>query len=783
MEFCCPVKILLMKKYVEAHPWKIIETDFSLHDNMVTESLLAIGNGRMGQRAVFEETFTGETLRGSYLAGVYYPDKTRVGWWKNGYPEYFAKVLNSVDWLGLHITLDDTVIDLGLLQPLDYRSELDMEKGLLSRTFALQLPNDVKVRIFSERFYSRSHPDSALLRYRIKVEEGETDFTIHSGLEADVQNKDTNYGEAFWENFHSEFDGSSGLVTASTKKTNFRIAASCRHQVSVNGQQVRGQWSAPSASHVSAEYSTFLSQGDEVMIEKYTSIVTSFFYPDDDLRQRSLDNLHLILDLGYDELRELQIAAWRKSWDHNDIVIEGDVSAQQGIRFNIFQLNQTYSGEHELLNIGPKGFTGEKYGGSTYWDTEAYCLPYYMATSGTQVGKYLLKYRYNHLGKAIENAEKLGFDKGAALYPMVTMNGEECHNEWEITFEEIHRNGAIAYAIYDYSTYTGDMDYALYTGIEVLIGIARFWQQRVNWSGNRNKYVMLGVTGPNEYENNVNNNWYTSYLACWCLEYTMEIIDRLKAKDPAHYETVAFKASFNESELHDWRHIIENMYLPFDEDLRVFLQQDGYLDKEQILVKDLDPSNLPLNQKWSWDRILRSCFIKQADVLQGIYFFEDRFDTDTIRRNFEFYEPRTVHESSLSPCVHSILAARIGDFSKAYEMYLRTARLDLDNYNNDTEDGLHITSMAGTWLSVVKGFGGMKVSGGRLSFSPMLPGQWQGYSFRIIFRDNTIEVHVRQDSIDFKNLSGPDVTIGVYGEEIVIPQDQSYAYLKKSVIA
>ncbi|HMZ24065.1 MAG TPA: glycoside hydrolase family 65 protein, partial [Saprospiraceae bacterium] len=392
-----------MKKYIEIHPWKIIETDFSLNDNMVTESLLAIGNGRMGQRAVFEETFTGETLRGSYLAGIYYPDKTRVGWWKNGYPEYFAKVLNAVDWLGLNIQLDSTIIDLGKLQPLDYRSELDMEKGLLSRTFGLQLPNDVYVRIHSERFYSKTHPDSALLHYRIKVEKGEVDFTLDSGLEADVRNQDTNYGEAFWENFKSEITGNSGIVTAQTKKTGFRIAASTAHKVMVNGWAINGGLDTPSRSSINANFSTFLSQDDEVIIEKYVSITTSFFYPHDDLTIKSLENLDEITQLGYDELRDKQVEAWRKSWDQNDIVIEGDDEAQQGIRFNIFQLNQTYTGEHALLNIGPKGFTGEKYGGATYWDTEAFAVPLFLSVADPEVTKTLLQYRHNQLPGAYHN--------------------------------------------------------------------------------------------------------------------------------------------------------------------------------------------------------------------------------------------------------------------------------------------------------------------------------------------------------------------------------------------
>jgi maltose phosphorylase len=367
------------------------------------------------------------------------------------------------------------------------------------------------------------------------------------------------------------------------------------------------------------------------------------------------------------------------------------------------------------------------------------------------------------LDKAIENAKKLGFKNGAALYPMVTMNGEECHNEWEITFEEIHRNGAIAFAIYNYIRYTGDAKYLNDYGLEVLVAIARFWAQRVNWSNDKSQYVMLGVTGPNEYENNVNNNWYTSTIATWCMEYALEALATVKASDAAKFAAIVKKIRFKEAEESEqWKHIIDHMYYPLDEKLGVFLQQDGYLDKELILVKDLPAEDRPLNQKWSWDRILRSCYIKQADVLQGLYFLEHRYDLETIRRNFDFYEPLTVHESSLSPCVHAILAAKLGDETRAYEFYLRTARLDLDDYNNDTEDGCHTTSMAGTWMSVVEGFGGMRVRDNQLQFHPFLPGKWASFSFKVGFRGSLLNVKVSKEGVQIINQSDKAISVNIF---------------------
>ena len=472
--------------------------------------------------------------------------------------------------------------------------------------------------------------------------------------------------------------------------------------------------------------------------------------------------------LGFSSLLETQKEAWAKVWDMSDITIEGDVKAQQGIRFNIFHLNQTYSGKDATLNIGPKGFTGEKYGGSTYWDTEAYCIPFYMATKDQSVARNLLVYRHNHLQKAIENAEKLGFTNGAALYPMVTMNGEECHNEWEITFEEIHRNGAIAFAIFNYYRYTGDYSYIPEKGLEVLIGIARFWHQRATFSTDKNKYVILGVTGPNEYENNVNNNWYTNYIAQWCINYTAESIDKVEAEYSTDYTRIMNKAKLSKAEVKEWLEVAKNMYFPYSEKHNVYLQQDGFLDKELITVADLDKSQRPINQKWSWDRILRSPYIKQADTLQGMYFFEDQFSTEELERHFDFYEPFTVHESSLSPCVHSIQAAKLDRMDQAYTFYLRTSRLDLDDYNHEVHEGLHITYMAGTWMSIVEGFGGMRIKNDMLTFEPKIPNQWEGYSFKVNFRHQIVKVNVCQGHTHFELEGDHDLQILVNGKPVTI---------------
>ncbi len=761
-----------MKDYIIKDEWKIIEDKYVAEHNQITESLLSIGNGKMGQRANYEEQYSGPSLRGSYVAGVYYPDKTRVGWWKNGYPEYFAKVLNSCNWIGIDITVDGEPLDIAKVKVIhEFYRELDMKQGLLSRRMDVTLQNDARLSIDSRRFVSMHNDELGVIEYSITSKNYNGPITIDSYLDFDVVNQDSNYDEQFWNVEQSMAETGNHYVQASTKKTNYTVGVGMENRILWNGKphnQSTEQIAHPKKS--SEKFSHHISEGDTITLCKYAGITSSMNYEVNNIKSKALQIVNHAANYTFDELLANHVRAWSDIWEMCDIKIEGDVSAQQAIRFNIFQLYQTYTGQDDRLNIGPKGFTGEKYGGSTYWDTEAYCLPFYLSTADETVAKNLLIYRYKHLDKAIENAEKLGFTCGAALYPMVTMTGEECHNEWEITFEEIHRNGAIAYAIYDYIRYTGDKSYLSEYGLEVLVAISRFWAQRVNWSQRREQYVMLGVTGPNEYENNVNNNWYTNYIASWCLQYTMEAISLVKEENIDRYHELMKKMDFATGETKKWQHIVDNMYLPQDDTLGICLQQDNFLDKEIIPVADLDKKHRPINQNWSWDRILRSCFIKQADVLQGFYFFEDHFDEDAHRKNYEFYEPITVHESSLSPCVHGILASKLDMEDKAYEMYLRTARLDLDDYNNDTEDGCHITSMAGTWLAIIKGFGGQRIIDDKISFAPNLPSQWNSLSFKIKFRENLLQVNMKMDSSEIINLAGPQLEIIHNGNNIILPK-------------
>lgn len=761
--------------------FKIIENDFPKDSIRLSESIMSMGNEYMGMRGNFEETYTGDSMQGSYIGGVWMPDKTKVGWWKNGYPNYFGKMINSTNYIGIKVFIDGVELDLNDEKIVEYKRELDMKEGSLKRTFIINRDEN-KYSFNITRFLSIVKKEICAIRFEMKSLDKDSHIKLVPYLDADVHNEDSNYEECFWDVIDKETSQTGSYIVSKTVENDFDVERfSVCHYMKTKLEQnsdlekfgvensTLQKSTRTEKKYVEASFDFTLSKGENVVLDKFISVTTTRDMKENDLEPNAKRLINDAYELGFEKLYEENKKAWEKRWDLADIKIDADVKYQQGIRFNLFQMFCTYYGDDSRLNVGPKGFTGEKYGGATYWDTEAYIVPMYLAIAPKEVTKSLLKYRYNQLNEAKHNASQQGLD--GALYPMVTFNGVECHNEWEITFEEIHRNGAIAHAIYNYTNYTGDESYLKEFGIEVLVEISRFWADRVHFSKNKKKYMIHGVTGPNEYENNVNNNWYTNKLATWVLKYTLECIEKIGLKQVVN--TIEFNNINNKSdvknrklekiELKKWSDIVENMYLPYDENRQIFVQHDTFLDKDLMKVSELDKSQRPLNQKWSWDRILRSCFIKQADVLQGIYFFNDEFTMAEKRRNYEFYEPMTVHESSLSPCIHSILASELGMMDKAIEMYERTARLDLDNYNNDTEDGLHITSMSGSWLAIVQGFAGMRTDGEILSFYPRLPEKWNGYSFKINYRGRLLYIQISEEEVSIDKLSGESIDIDVYG--------------------
>ena len=759
---------MLKNKYI-LDPWSIIENKFDSTKMIDSESIFSLGNGKIGQRGNFEEDFSNNKTIGNYISGIYFRDKTKVGWWKKGYPEYFAKMVNCPNWNKIRISINNQLLDLNKCKILSFKRELNMKEGWCERKALVLTNNSIKIEIQSKKFISLKRVNIGAINYKIKVFDDNVNINVFPCIDINVKNNDSNWNEPFLQTIDSISKNNLSIVNSKVINSEFQISTFFKSTYSLNNKKVDIKYLESNDENLIGSSSVFsLNKDDELTIFKVGGYINS-----NDSRKKDFNNIiekecENALKTGFIELCKENTDEWKKIWDDSDIIIKGDVKSQQAIRFNIFHLNQTFNGNDSSLNIGPKGFTGEKYGGVTYWDTEAYCIPFYLGTKDSTVAKNLLNQRYDQLKNAIKNAEKIGLNHGAALYPMVTVNGEECHNEWEITFEEIHRNAAIAQAIKKYVTTTGNYKFLENKGIKILIAISRFWQQRVNYSQLINKYVILGVTGPNEYENNVDNNWYTNYSAKWCLEFTIKQLSEIAKRKNIDKEIVFKNNNINIQEIANWKKIIKNIHLPYSKDLNVFIQNDGFLNKDLQPIDNIKSDERPINQNWSWDKILRSPYIKQADVLQGFYFFENDFSKSELESNFNYYEQFTVHESSLSACIHSILASRMNKIEKAYEYYIRASRLDLDDYNKEIKQGLHITSMGGSWMSIIEGFAGVRIFKEKLYINTNIPKNWDSYSFKLNIKNRKISVLINKHETKIKLLLGEKIDIVLNNQETTI---------------
>lgn len=751
-----------MNKFLRTDEWNIIEDHFQADRLRASESIFSLGNGRLGQRGNFEETYSSDSLPGSYVAGISFLDRTRVGWWKNGYPRFFSRIPNAPNWSGIYLRLIDEELDLARWDVESYQRRLQMREGISIRDFRVTSPKGNILEIHVEHINSLANQNLCLIKYSVTSVNYEGKISLVPYLNGDVAHESSNFDEKMWNILRADTTNEYAYLWTQTKRDDSQLCCAMTYQLFKNSKELNiSPIKIEKEKLAGFSAGADVKPGDRVTLHKYTAIVSSLNYDRQELVEQAVNESKAAKAKGWEALIQAHKDQWEEIWEQTDVVIDGDPEAQQGIRFNIFQLNQSYRGDDARLNISPKGFTGEKYGGNTQWNTELCCLPYFLLSTPKLIARNLLLYRYHQLPKAIENARKLGFTDGAALYPMVTIHGDECHNEWEITFEEIHRNNMIVHAITEYVQVTGNKEYIAHYGLEVMIAICRFWSQRVSFSQAKQKYVLLGVTGPNEYENNVNNNWYTNFSCVQCLKTTMHCLEMVAHEFPEEYSRVRRATNFQYTETTRWQEIAAQMYLPEDAEQGIFVQDDGYPDKELTTVEDIPAGERPINQYWSWDRILRSCYIKQSDVLLGLFLYAPHFDRESIRRNFRFYEPRTVHESSLSPFVHAILAAWTGDTEKAYDLFLHSTRLDLDDYNNEVSQGLHITSMAGSWQVIVRGFAGMKILDNMLDFDPTIPRKWNSYTFKVNFRERTLQMQVGKEVIKITLVEGNELNIRI----------------------
>ncbi|HBE80681.1 MAG TPA: hypothetical protein DDW65_23285, partial [Firmicutes bacterium] len=483
-------------------------------------------------------------------------------------------------------------------------------------------------------------------------------------------------------------------------------------------------------------------------------------------------------ETGFTMMTQQQLKFLNEFWYLSDVEIKGDPAIQQGLRFNLFHLLQSV-GRDGRTNIAAKGLTGEGYEGHYFWDTETYILPFFLYNN-PGISRKLLEFRYNTLGKAKERARQMSHPKGA-LFPWRTINGEECSTYFPGGTAQYHINADIAFAIKRYMEATADWDFLIQYGAEILFETARLWENLGDYIPQKdNQFCINGVTGPDEYTALVNNNCYTNLMARENLDYAYQVALWLKENTPQAYQRLAINIGLEESELAAWKKAAANMYIPYDPELKVHPQDDDFLNRAAWDFSRTPPENYPLLMHYHPLVIYRHQVCKQADLILALFLLGDQFSQEQKRRDFDFYEKITTHDSSLSTCIFSIVASEIGYVDKAYQYFLNTVRTDLDDIQGNTKDGIHAANMAGTWMCLVYGFAGMRAYDGALSFNPTLPELWQEYRFKITLRGSVLELGIDQTGVSFHLLQGNALTLSCYGKPVHLDSDCPTLFMKRS---
>ena len=752
--------------YFKIDPWRVIEEGFDPAYSRVSESVFSLANETMGVRGCFDEGGTIDSLRGAYTNGVY--DIEPIGKSYRGIIDRTHFMIPTAEWLMTEISLDGETLDLGKSKFRDFKRELDMRSGTLSRSLIWETASGKELRLFFLRFLDMEHRERAYQRVTLEALNFSGRVEFASGLSFDVTHE--GYQKCFWQQPRMETGSGRLMLQAKTTRSNQEVFAGALVNLPKDAKATAEGKTARLCA------SLCLEQGAPLSVDKRVVILFDG-QTGDALWQSGMQALAACEKVSLDEAQNAMRSYWADFWRTSDIEIEAsgeDAAAeQQGVRFCSFQLKQTYNGGSMRHNIGAKGLTGEAYNGHAFWDTEAGCLPFYLFTNPA-AARDLLLFRYNTLPQALERAQML--DCQGACYPIATLNGQEACSLWQHASLQMQPSTAVAYGIWHYVRVTGDEDFLWDYGAEMLLQIARFLASRVEKGGRTGKYGFFGVMGPDEFHMMVNNNAYTNYMGMRTLSYACEALEKLGRARPEAYAALARKMGLTEKEAAHWQEIAENMYIPMDES-GLIEQHDDYFNLPHTDIHAIPVSQFPLYEHWSYDRIYRSDMIKQPDVLMLLYLYNSSFSRDVKRVNYEFYEPRTIHESSLSPAIHSVLAAELDKMEEAVRFFGFATRLDLDNYNRNTREGLHITSIALAWINIVYGFAGLRSDGEQLRFAPRLPERWRRLSFFIQYRGRVIRVRMEKEKTGFALTQGEPLSLLIYdksytlnGEEQFVPR-------------
>jgi len=721
-------------KYLSVDPWKIIEDGFHPDRSEVSESLFSLANEYQGARGFFDEGYSGQSLVGVYLNGIY---EERFGEEMSykGISNRLAFMVNTVNWPCTRVKVDGEALDLAKSNFSGFRRALDFRTGELRREFIWETSSGKKLQLVFLRLLSMETKELACQQIRITPLNFSGKVSLTAGLDFSVPHR--MFNQNFWECVRK---GDGAILGVSHNIGHCLFAGM---QVSAEAPQVPVE----AEKFIGVRLDVDVVEGQESVVGK--SVTLHAERNPAQAWEKGMLQLQTSTK-RYEKVLNCNRAYWENFWANSDITIDGDAETQQGIRFCIFQMQQTYRGAINGANIGAKGLTGEAYNGNAFWDTETYCLPFYLF-SNPNAARALIDYRYKTLPQALARAKDL--DCEGACYPIATIDGTESCTLWQHASLQFQPTTAVAYAIWHYFNVTRDKIFLQSEGIELLIKICRFLASRGQWSA-KGKFGYYAVMGPDEFQMMVNNNAYTNYMAKRTFEFALQVLDGM---DISHL-------GCSRDELNQWRCMASAMFIPYDSETKLYEQHEGFFNLPHIDVDSIPVEDFPLYHHWSYDRIYRNDMIKQPDVLMFMFLYNQSFSLEEKSANYDYYEPRCIHESSLSPSVHSILASELGRHQEAFDFFHFATRIDLDNYNRNTHEGIHTTSIAAAWMNIVYGFGGMRSDGELLSFQPSIPVHWSGYSFQVTYRRSVIRVEVLQGRAIFRIINGEAVPVKIYGQ-------------------
>jgi len=746
--------------------WRVTRSEYKAEKNLVYETLFTLANGYMSLRG--REEFTNVTMKGTYVAGIFDKHLAQV-----------TELVNLPDPLGFRIYVDNEEINLDYTSLSKYQRFLDMRNGTLNSTYEF-IVNDKTLLVETQRFVSRKNVHRFGIRYKITpvnfsgkiIVENCIDTTTFNGY-LDPLNKIQHY------HIIGINDLRPGLsVTVKTHDRGHVISI----VTSITGKDKNGENALryrkyrEIGQNPQENYTIFLVKEETVVIEKYGVIYTSKDIQstnDNDVLLNAKCELDNFISTGFEKEFEAHIKHMENIWNRMDILIDGDEIAQLGIRFNLFHL-YSCAPDDPRVSIGARGIHGEGYKGHVFWDTEIFMFPFFLYTF-PEYAKNLLLYRYSTLDGARRNAQMNGY-KGAQFPWESADDGLEVTPKWGEDYlgnpvriwtgdEEYHINSDIAVALVHYHSVTGDDEFMIDYGVEMLLETGKFWATRLEYNEKEDRYEIRKVIGPDEFHEHVDNNVYTNYLAKWNMLKAVEYYDWISEKEPLKHEKLKTLLGLTDDMVRSWVEMANKIYIPREKGEKLIEQFEGYFQLDEVEITEWDENGLP---KWpkSLDltKLNETKLIKQPDVVMLMLVLPEEFDHEEMKINYEYYEKRTMHKSSLSPSMYSIMGLKVGDNHNAYKYFMKTLLVDLEDNQGNTNNGFHAASAGGAWQCVVNGFGGMTLESDKLlNFSPWLPDNWRSVSFKVSYKGHRLDITIEKDKI--KITSPAEIEIKVKGEK------------------